>query len=235
MQINPVEEWQRLTAHYRGMLDGELEQLADSFGDLTETAQQILRSELRTRGLDEPGTPKTARYSEPRSSSRFAGAVDPDEGDDSPKDYTWKTPLCDCDTSAQAYQLKEVLRRAGIESWVEGARAGGFPRILVAADQLDEAIGIANQPIPLDIIEEFRIEVPAYVPPTCPHCGAEDPVLEGAEPTNLWLCEACGRQWSDPEAESDRNPGQPNEEPPEAANWLSENGKSRPATGQLFP
>jgi len=79
MQINPAEEWQRLTEHYRGMLDGELEQLAESFGDLTETAQQVLRNELRNRGLDEPGAPKTAaRYNAPPTPSRFASDVDPD-------------------------------------------------------------------------------------------------------------------------------------------------------------
>ncbi len=222
MQINQAEEWQRLTEHYRGMLDGELEQLAESFGDLTETAQQVLRNELRSRGLDGSGSPKTAaRYKAPSTSSRFASDVDPDanigqaartdgdEEDDSPTDYTWKTLLCECDTSAEAYQLKAVLQRAGIDSWVEvpGSSRYSFgmssPRVVVAADQLEQAIEIANQPIPKDILEASKIEVPAYVPPTCPKCGTEDPVLESAEPTNAWLCEACGAQWSDPEADAD--------------------------------
>ena len=225
MQINQAEEWQRLTEHYRGMLDGELEQLAESFGDLTETAQQVLRNELRNRGLDEPGAPKTAaRYNAPPTPSRFASDVDPDadvgqqarpdedEEGESPKDYTWKTLLCECDTSAAAYQLKKVLQRAGIDSWVEvpGSSRYSFglssPRVVVAADQLEQAIEIANQPIPKEILEASKIEVPAYVPPTCPKCGAEDPVLESAEPTNAWLCEACGAQWSDPEADADGDP-----------------------------
>jgi len=222
MQINQAEEWQRLTEHYRGMLDGELEQLAESFGDLTETAQQVLRNELRSRGLDGSGSPKTAaRYKAPSTSSRFASDVDPDanigqaartdgdEEDDSPTDYTWKTLLCECDTSAEAYLLKAVLQRAGIDSWVEvpGSSRYSFgmssPRVVVAADQLEQAIEIANQPIPKEILEASKIEVPAYVPPTCPKCGTEDPVLESAEPTNAWLCEACGAQWSDPEADAD--------------------------------
>jgi hypothetical protein len=210
MQSNPAEEWQRLTEHYRGMLDGELEELADSFGDLTETAQQVLRNELRSRGLDEPGAKKAAaRYAAPAAPARFASQADKSNGDeegDLPKGYTWKTPLCECDTSAEAYQLKQVLQRAGIDSWIEGAnsRSGGYPKVLVAADQLEQAIEIANQPIPQEIVEESRIEVPEYVPPTCPKCGAEDPVLESAEPTNAWLCEACGEQWSEPEGEAER-------------------------------
>jgi hypothetical protein len=224
MQINQAEEWQRLTEHYRGMLDGELEQLAESFGDLTETAQQVLRNELRNRGLDEPGSPKTAaRFEGPPTPSWFAGNVDPDadvglqtrpdgdERDESPQDYSWKTLLCECDTSEAANQLKEVLRRAGIDSWVEqpGSRYSfgiSSPRVVVAADQLDQAIEIANQPIPKEIVEESNVEVPEYVPPRCPKCGAEDPVLESAEPTNEWLCEACGAQWSDPEAEVGAHP-----------------------------
>jgi len=221
MQINPAEEWQRLTEHYREMLDGELEGLADSFGDLTETAQQVLRNELKNRGLDEPGAPKAAaRYAAPAAPSRFASDFDADaefsqadrpagdDKDDSPKDYTWKTLLCECNTAEEAYQLKQVLQRAGIDSWVEkpGSSRYSFgmsssPRVVVAADQLDHAIEIANQPIPQEILEESKIEEPEYVPPTCPKCGAEDPVLESAEPTNSWLCEACGEQWSEPEGE----------------------------------
>jgi hypothetical protein len=214
MQINPAEEWQRLTEHYREMLDGELEELADSFGDLTETAQQVLRNELKNRGLDEPGAKKAAaRYAAPAAASRLAGQADKSNGDeegDSPKDFSWKTLLCECNTSEEAYQLKQVLQRAGIESWVEqpGSSSYSFgmssgPRVVVAADQLDHAIEVANQPIPQEIVEESKIEVPEYVPPTCPKCGAEDPVLESAEPTNSWLCEACGEQWSELEAEPD--------------------------------
>jgi hypothetical protein len=220
MQINQAEEWMRLTEHYRTMLDGELEQLAENFSDLTETAQQVLRAELKSRGLDDPDAPKAAtRYRPIPTPSRFVSNVDPDaaideaavpagnEEDDSPKDYTWKTPLCECDTSEEAYQLRQVLQRAGIDSWVEGAnsRFGGYPKIFVAADQLDEAIEIAKQPITKEIVEDSKIEVPEYVLPTCPECGAEDPVLENAEPTNSWLCEACGAQWSDPEAELDES------------------------------
>jgi ribosomal protein S27E len=98
--------------------------------------------------------------------------------------------------------LREALRRAGIDSWLEApgryvVEALG-PRLLVAADQLEEAIEIARQPIPREIVEWFNTDVPEFIPPKCPQCGTEDPVLESAEPTNSWLCEACGKQWSDP-------------------------------------
>ena len=209
MQINPAEEWQRLTEHYRAMLDGELEELADSFGDLTETAQQALRNEMKNRGLDEPGVAKKPpKRPEASGDSRWAGSVDPDgaashEEGAPPAEYTWKTLLCECDDKEQAWQIREMLQRAGIESWVEqpGSRYSfgiSSPRVVVAADQIDEAREIASRPIPQEIVDRFRAEAPEFEAPLCPSCGAEDPVLEGADPANSWLCEACGAQWSDP-------------------------------------
>jgi hypothetical protein len=94
-----------------------------------------------------------------------------------------------------------MLKREGIESWFEGPsiRWGiGSPRILVAADQLDQAREIAARPIPQEIVDQFKVEVPEFEAPTCPKCGAEDPVLENADPVNSWLCEACGEQWTEP-------------------------------------
>jgi hypothetical protein len=130
-----------------------------------------------------------------------------EEEDSGPHDYTWKTLLCECETGEEARQLMEALRQAGIESWTDGSRKyspirqnldSPFPRLYVAADQLDRAREIAAQPIPREIIDELKAEVPEYVPPVCPKCSAADPVLEGVEPVNSWSCEQCGAQWSDP-------------------------------------
>lgn len=244
MQIDPVAEWQRLTEFYRTKSDEALEELAEDFGNLTETAQEVLKTELRSRGLPVQGSnPKQPSYQAqaPRD-ARFASVVDPDvfrssvedgsEGDsggsdgnheeNAPHEYTWKTPLCACDEQSEAWQIYEVLRRAGIESWIErkGARnvvvwderMVGNIRVLVAADQMAEAREIAARPIPREIIEESKdFDAPAdeYVPPTCPKCHAEDPVLESADPSNNWLCEACGARWSDPMPDSGTDPAQP--------------------------
>jgi hypothetical protein len=119
-------------------------------------------------------------------------------------DYTWKTLLCDCDTNDQAQELSAALRQAGIESWVQQPREFGrrYPRVLVAADQLDQARAIASQPIPQDIVEESQTEAPDFTPPSCPICGAPGPVLEGVDPVNSWKCEQCGQQWTDSEPET---------------------------------
>jgi len=227
MEINPAEDWHSLTENYRTMLDGEIEELADSIDDLTPTAQQVLRNEMRNRGLGEPGAKPLSKGSKAPAGAPWASSVDADAGDSqlneseqdddsAPHDYTWKTPLCGCEHQEQAWQIFEVLRRAGIESWIErpGAKATvawdermvGNLQVLVAADQLDDAREIAARPIPQDVVDESRQEVPEYVPPKCPKCGAEDPVLESAEPTNSWLCEACGKQWTEPAMDTDGEP-----------------------------
>jgi hypothetical protein len=231
MQIDPVSEWQRLTEFYREKGDEELKELAEDFGNLTETAQQVLTTELRSRGLSMPSrNPQQASFQvqAPRD-TRFAGYVDPDvfrsrdeEGNDGemdssdpgsdedfPNEFTWKTILCEAGDSTETLQLREALYRAGIESWVDNraSRVGlSGPKILVAADQLEAAQAIAAQPIPQEVIDYVREAAPEYVPPTCPECHAEDPVLESADPSNNWLCEACGARWSDPVPDSGTDP-----------------------------
>ena len=54
MRIDPSEEWRRLTQLYREMSDEELYELEDDFAGLTEQAQQVLRDEMKTRGLVRP-------------------------------------------------------------------------------------------------------------------------------------------------------------------------------------
>ena len=220
MQADPILEWQTLTAHYRELSDDELRELAAEFNDLTETAQQVLRTEMRSRGLGDPAAPPPASEMQqspsiPRKNfdllaglmaDSYAVPSDPsqqnpedDQEDNSRVDYTWKTVLCDCDTNQQAQELSATLVQAGIESWVQPAREFGrsYARILVAADQLDQARVIAARPIPPEIVEESQAEVPEFVPPSCPKCRASDPVLEAVDPANSWKCEQCGGRWTE--------------------------------------
>ncbi|MGO8758215.1 MAG: hypothetical protein ACLQG3_08840 [Terracidiphilus sp.] len=247
MQPDPVLEWQRLTAHYRQMSEGELLAVAEDFADLTPTAQQVLRGELQSRGLGDPEAIDRAQTAETAQSAltlannappapsavvtKLAAAFgadppdlvpdNPDSGDDEggPRDYTWKTPLCECDTREEAWQIQEVLRRAGIESWInfQGSiylaapstayRVGvGGLEVLVAADQLDQARAIASRPIPQEIVEESETPALEYTPPTCPKCGAADPILESADPSNAWRCDQCGEQWTEPDPTTDPQP-----------------------------
>jgi ribosomal protein L37AE/L43A len=254
MQTDPSEEWRRLTEQYRDMSDEELHNLAADFEDLTENARQALRQEMRSRGLGDPAAPpapvKPIVGRDSRSSQSEPGIVaqqetglfgfasqEPELVSDDPDteiakngghDYTWKTELCECETPEQAGQLKEALRREGIECWFtfNGYTASYLPRhtqnwsslggiqIMVAADQLEQARAIAAKPIPQEIIDESKIEVPDYEVPKCPRCGANDPTLEAVAPANQWHCEQCGAEWSDPAEVQDGKPGDAAERTP---------------------
>ncbi|HEY2859591.1 MAG TPA: hypothetical protein VGJ21_14320 [Terracidiphilus sp.] len=218
MYESPDQQWRELTAHYAAMWDEELLNLAADYKDLTEMAQQVLRDEMRKRGLGDPtsmpkpsaqialNTPRTNYdlLAGPLANSYLVSSEDAllPESETQPHDYTWKTLLCECDEPLQAYQLSEALRRAGIESWAESmpgyAIGGGSPRVLVPADRLDEARVIAAQPIPQDIIDQSKEEIPEFVMPQCPKCGAVEPTLVSVEPSNIWQCESCGKEWTDP-------------------------------------
>ncbi|MGH9607679.1 MAG: hypothetical protein ACRD3N_18475 [Terracidiphilus sp.] len=214
MHIDPIEDWRRLTQHYGAMLDEELRNLAADFGDLTLTAQQALRDEMRKRGLGDPQSPAAAARTEDGHAALRWGPAPAASGERSPADqedngaadeYTWKTLLCECETGEQALQISEMLRRAGIESWVDARSsflpdptlASLNPQVLVAADEFDRAREIAAQPIPQEIVELSKIKPEDYEPPVCPGCGTADPVLEGVDPVNAWHCESCGREWSE--------------------------------------
>jgi ribosomal protein L37AE/L43A len=206
MQTDPSRDWQALSELYRKKSDEEINELAQEFADLTEVAREVLRGEMKTRGMDDPATPKPpARRGRKEAEKHWDAPGQPavrDEEEESelPREYTWKTPLCTCATVAQAKQIAEVLRRAKIESWIEGGQNpwdAGSLRVVVAADELDQARELMANPIPQEVVEETSVEAPEYVAPACPACGAEDPVLEGVEPVNQWLCETCGRQWNE--------------------------------------
>lgn len=210
MYTDSFAERQSLAQLYKEMGDQELYALDADFADLTRVAQEVLREEMKTRGLNHESTASdTRRIADYRPAplndfdAQSPAGGDKAEDGDLPSEFTWKTPLCDCESGAYASQLQAALKAEGIESWLESS---GYqiaaetlnPRILVAADQLDLAREIAARPIPQEIIEMSNMNVPEYEPPVCPKCGAEDPLLENADPANSWLCEECGAQWTDP-------------------------------------
>jgi hypothetical protein len=205
MHRDTIADWQSLTKLYREMGDEELLELAADINDLTEMAQQVLCDEMRSRGLkDAPDAVVEPKQADFHQIENFVEREEDDsERSDEPCEYTWKTLLYECNTPEEATPIRLALRQAGIDSWIQGqgyriAPVMDNPRILVAADQLEQAREILSKPIPQAIIEQTKTPIPEYVPPVCPKCGAEDPTLEGADPVNSWLCESCGYQWSDP-------------------------------------
>jgi len=214
MQDEPIRYWQDLTDNYRQMSDGELLELAGKPEDLTDVAQQVLRDEMKKRRLSASKPADEPKISDQRAavhweskSYRYMERETP-EDDDVPHEYTWKTLLCECESSDQAWQIGETLRLAGIESWVTGPASRWDligPRIEVAADQLERAQAVLAQPIPPEVIEDSQAEVPEFAAPLCPKCHAPDPILESADPVNAWMCEACGAEWTDSDAFADED------------------------------
>ena len=210
MPQDPLEEWRQLTALYGEMGDIEIQDLADQINDLTPNAQQILRDEMKKRGIGNTPADSPVRAGPPEreanvnwepASYRYKFGSAPNEND-GPHEFTWKVPLCDCETSRDAWRIAQMLKRAGIDSWIEAPEYNRAitPRILVGADQLDHAQLIAAQPIAQDILdaEKELEEAPEYELPICPKCKSPDPTLESVEPSNNWLCESCSYSWSDP-------------------------------------
>ncbi len=221
MQRDTTADWQSLTQLYATMSDEELYALDEDFGNLTEVAQLVLRNEMKKRGLNEPLGIKQVPSNRPENIPD--PELDPDddspavdgnaEEDDQPPEYTWKTLLCECDDSESGRQIRAALKQAGIDSWIDGqgyrvAIDTSNPRILVAADQLEKAQEILSRPIPQAIVEQSKMQIPDYEPPVCPSCGAEDPILESADPVNSWLCESCGKQWTDSAEALNESPAQ---------------------------
>jgi len=218
MQTDPVEESRRLAALYAEMGNIEIQELAHQINDLTPAAQVVLRDELKKRGVTDPQFAPKRNISHSRTLTHFTPASEEvDESieeidEDTSVEYSWKTLLCECADMPEARAIARVLMAAGLESWIErspqyGETAG--PKVVVAADQLEHARHILEQPIRQDILEEERElqNAPQYELPTCPHCGAPVPILESVEPSNNWLCESCDHTWSDPIPESAREQG----------------------------
>ena len=220
MQDDPARYWQDLTENYRQMSDGELLELWAKPEDLTEIARQVLCDEMNRRKIEvrKPSQPTFVRPPVDYDPSthfysvggpfrdHHAPVPDCEETDDeTPRAYTWKALLCDCESNDHAWCLFETLKRHGIESWVRQVSAASTdlrgPQVYVAADELEQAQAIAAQPIPQDIIDDWNQVVPEFELPICPQCGSkEGATLESADPVNAWVCEACGAEWTDPAA-----------------------------------
>jgi hypothetical protein len=206
---NGEHERLRLAKLYASMSDGELQQVADDAGSLTEAALRTLADEVQRRGLNIP------LADEPVS-------VD-------------KVEKCELVTIRQFRDLPEgllakgALESAGIESyladdnmirldWFISNLLGGI-KLKVRKEDADEALRVLNQPIP----EDFEVEdSEKYQQPRCPRCGSLDINHEAgldrrfALPTlwvsgipipvsrNIWKCRSCGHEWHDiPGSETD--------------------------------
>lgn len=211
--ISSPGECARLTQRYRDLCNEDLLDLAESYTDITPSAKKILSDEMRRRGLDQQIT--AARIEDPdqpdalnRAEAAMRAALQARRHErfgDHPREYTWKVPLMDCESRDETMQRLTMLMREGIQCWfMDPSGVLSDPtvsrldyRIFVPADQLEEAQRVIAQPIPQDVIDESKMEIPEFVMPRCARCGNKEPVLIGAEAANHWQCESCGNEWTE--------------------------------------
>jgi hypothetical protein len=207
------DDLQILRRRYAGMLDRDLLHEATGYNQIPPAGQQALCEEMRRRDLGDPiSLAADYDYTHPESLARTEAEVNARlesrralHGEEE-RDYTWMTPLCDCVSRREAMQRLAMLSRARIQwQFFDPDRGRSDPttarldyRILVPADELEEALAIIAQPIPQDIIDESKMETPEFEMPRCPRCHSEEPTLVGTEPSNQWHCESCGNEWADP-------------------------------------
>jgi hypothetical protein len=190
------EEYAQLEATYRDLPDQPLLTLARDAAELTPVAQAALRNELARRSLALAPSPHTA-------SPEAREGADPDE----PIDWTSYAPLAaeDCTfsfaTERQTADAHTFLAESGVlgyivPSWMREARNQGPCLVVRPADARNAALILA-EPIPTHIASEPDLEPEDFSFPACPICGALEPLLESADPTNQWHCEECQHRWAE--------------------------------------
>jgi hypothetical protein len=176
MAIDPQQQTE-LTQLYSTYSNEELTTLALTLGDLTDDAQQALKSELARRNLALP--------------AGSTGAIQQPDNSDGPTESTFEfTNLED------AILAQSVLESAGISSMVPTSEIGAIdtPRLIVSPSDAQAAERILSHP---NALGTLSAEDALFPTAACPQCGTPDPVLESVEPTNTWRCEACNHTWED--------------------------------------
>lgn len=209
-KIDTVQERQRLEKLYAAMADEELDKLLEAANDLSETAREVLKTEIERRGghvefVVEPSPP------EPDHPNLVAVARFRD--------------------LEQATIARGMLQSAGIDcfladentvrmDWFWSNMIGNM-RLLVREGDAQAATEILAQPIP-DAIPMDDGEEP-FEQPKCPKCGSLDIQFEGWDRgtslataamiaplpirSDSWKCNACSARWQEvPDGEVEEEP-----------------------------
>jgi hypothetical protein len=186
--IGDAAQYQELMTLYGNYGDDELIELGRGIGDLTEMAQEVLRSELARRGL------KIASATEAR--------VLTDEDLQDMRAYAELAPaecIFDFEDGRAASAAYYALTGEGIEAIVvspSGAKSDDRgPRVVVTPKDAERAAAILSQPSPDELKAETEETPEEFALPRCPACGGEETLLESVDPVNQWRCDDCGHTW----------------------------------------
>ncbi|HXC97268.1 MAG TPA: hypothetical protein VNU92_16320 [Edaphobacter sp.] len=189
--IGDAAGYQELVALYRGYGDEELIALSRNSSDLTEMAQEVLRSELARRGL------KIAAVEKKRETLVL---TDDDLAD--MRSYAELAPeecIFDFESEREASAAYYALTGQGIEAIVVSQNKAKFdncgPRVVVKPMDAKRAAEILSAPSSETLTGAAEESPGEYDVPRCPACGGEEIVLESVDPVNQWLCDGCGHTW----------------------------------------
>jgi len=192
--IADAAQYQELAKLYGTYGDEELLVLARGMADLTETAQEVLKSEIARRGLT-ASVGETARPEEPSRLSE-------DELTNLRAYAALAPPECVFEFKEEhgASAAYRALEEEGIDSVLlagdgpgEGQRG---PRVVVAPGDAQRAEALLSHPLAARFRSETAEETPAeFDLPVCPACGGGETLLETVDPVNHWSCEGCGHSW----------------------------------------
>jgi hypothetical protein len=186
--IGDAAQYQELLTLYGSYGDDELVELGRGMADLTEMAQDVLRDELKRRGLE---------IKSAREAAEKRVLTDDDLQD--MRAYAESAPaecIFDFEDERAASAAYFALTGEGIEAIVVSPSGAKFdnrgPRVVVTPKDAERAATILSQPS----ADELKEETPAeFDLPRCPACGGQETLLESVDPVNQWRCDDCGHTW----------------------------------------
>ena len=189
--IGDAAQYQELVTLYGSYGDDELIGLGRGMTDLTEMAQEVLKSELARRGL------KLASATELGKSRVLT-----DEDLEDMRTYAEQAPaecIFDFENDRAASAAYYALTGEGIEAIVvspSGAKSDNHgPRVVVTPKDAERAAAILSQPSADELKAETEETPEEFALPRCPACRGEETLLESVDPVNQWRCDDCGHTW----------------------------------------
>ena len=188
--IGDAAQYRELVTLYGSYGDDELVALGRGMADLTEMAQEVLKSELTRRGL------KIAPVGEPVETR----VLSEDDLADM-RSYAESAPaecIFDFENERAVTAAYHALIAADIEAIVVsgGARPDRRgPRVVVTPKDAGRAAAILAQPSAEELKAEAEEAFAGFDLPKCPACGGTETLLESVDPVNQWACDKCGHTW----------------------------------------
>ena len=212
-KIDLNRERARLTDAYGRMADEELDKLLQSSAELTETAREVLQTEIEKRGGH-------VEYSAPPAAVEAA--------------HPQLVTVARFRDLPEAMLARGRLQSAGIDAfladenyirmdWFMSNMIGNM-RLQVREDDAESAKAILAQQVP----ENFETDVENFEQPKCPKCGSVDIEFEGVDRgiglvaayalrvplplrSDTWKCNHCGAKWQESDEGSMESPKNPSD------------------------